>query len=307
MTGGRHHVDRRCIGAATATAIALAFAFGLASCVDAASEDELGTTHFVSGAAITNADYLPMPDTGSPGADGTGPVAPPAGAAGTSAGTMPAAPTNSGMAGASGQGALAGTGAGTGAGAGAAGNGSAGTGTAGSGTAGSGAAGSATGGPATPPTSGGTLTIEFTSVNQGGRYSPRNVGAVWIENSAGMFVKTVERWAGIRANHLTHWASVSGGWPTAFFGGGGTSADQMDAISRATLRAHEKHMLSWSLKGVDGAVVPDGTYKVGIEVTEDNFVPGAWKAVEFQKGGEAQTVMAPDAPPYSGLIIKYQP
>ena len=49
----------------------------------------------------------------------------------------------------------------------------------------------------------------------------------------------------------------------------------MDAISRATLRRHEKHMLTWDMKDLMGQVVPDGKYKVGIEVTEDNRVPGS--------------------------------
>jgi hypothetical protein len=51
----------------------------------------------------------------------------------------------------------------------------------------------------------GVLTLDFTTVNQRGRYAPQNVGAVWIETDAGMFVKTLERWGQIRANHLTRW------------------------------------------------------------------------------------------------------
>jgi hypothetical protein len=161
------------------------------------------------------------------------------------------------------------------------------------------------GAPAAPGGSTGTLTIDFKSVNQGGRYAPRNVGAVWIETSSGMFVKTLERWAGIRANHLTRWAMASGGWGSIF--GGGNTADQMDAVSRATLRAHEAHRLTWDLQDAGGKLVPDGSYNVVIEVTEDNFVAGAFAAVAFQKGPAPQMVMAPDKAPYSGLVIRYQP
>ena len=118
-------------------------------------------------------------------------------------------------------------------------------------------------------------------------------------------MKTIERWAGIRANHLTRWAQASGGWGS-FFGGGNT-ADRMDAISRATLSRHEAHMMTWDMKDLMDQVVPDGKYKVGIEVTEDNRVPGANALIEFDKGPAGSMVMPPDQEPFSGLVIQYQP
>jgi len=33
--------------------------------------------------------------------------------------------------------------------------------------------------------------VRFTSVGHGGRYQPRNIGAVWIETASGEFVKTI--------------------------------------------------------------------------------------------------------------------
>lgn len=272
---------------------------GLAGCVEGAPKDRLGQTTFTAsanGIGTGSAFAPPAQPTGAAGeSSATGPVNEPMGeagsaappppmAAGASAAGMSGGPVSSGNAGMNAIVPRGGAG-----------------GAAGSGAAGMGSAGSAS--PTGP--SAGTLTITFTSVNQGGRYQPRNVGAVWIETGSGMFVKTIERWAGIRANHLTRWAQASGGWGS-FFGGGNT-ADKMDAISRATLARHEKHMLTWDMKDLMNQTVPDGKYKVGIEVTEDNFVPGANVLIEFEKGPAPVTVMPPDQKPYSGLVISYQP
>ena len=279
-------------------AVTLPYA-ALAGCVDGAPKPELGAARFntgtraLGGSAVAPRDEGPVSTAGSSSL----PAQPEAaGASGGAAGAAPAA-----NAGGSGGNGTAPTLGGSG--------GMAGRATQNAGGAGQDGAAGRMGGAgmesSAAPVSAGTLTIAFTSVNQGGRYAPRNVGAVWIETSAGMFVKTIERWAGIRANHLTRWAQASGGWG-GFFGGGNT-ADRMDAISRATLARHEKHMLTWDMKDLQGQIVADGKYKVGIEVTEDNFTPGANTLVEFDKGAAAQTVMPPDREPYSGLIITYQP
>ena len=164
----------------------------------------------------------------------------------------------------------------------------------------------AAGGPAVPPTGGGKLSVTFKTVAVGGRYAPRNVGAVWIETASGMFVKTLERWAGIRVVHLTRWTMASGGWGSRF-DGGGNAADMMDAVSRATLRSHEMHQLMWDMQDASGKPVPDGKYNLMIEVADDNFSASTASSVAFDKGPSPATVMAPDKAPYSGLSINYQP
>ncbi|HKU43148.1 MAG TPA: DUF2271 domain-containing protein, partial [Polyangiales bacterium] len=178
---------------------------------------------------------------------------------------------------------------------------------------GSTAVGGLAGMPAVAPTAGaaapsggpGKLSVAFKSVSLGGRYAPRNVGAVWIETSSGMFVKTLERWAGIRGVHLTRWTMASGGWGSLF--GGGNTADMMDAVSRATLRNHEMHQVMWDMQDASGKTVPDGKYNVMIEVADDNFAASASGSTAFEKGPAPQTVMAPDKSPYAGLVVTYQP
>ena len=78
-------------------------------------------------------------------------------------------------------------------------------------------------------------------------------------------------------------------------------------LSALTASIAERGLLHPIVVRPDGQLVPDGTYKVVIEVPEDEIRPGAWAAVEFTKGAAPQTVMAPNMPPFTGLVIKYQP
>ena len=149
------------------------------------------------------------------------------------------------------------------------------------------------------------LTIDFKSVSLGGQYSPRNVGAVWVETGSGTFVKTLERWAGIRVNHLSRWNTASGGWGGIF--GGGNTADMMDAVSRATLRSHEMHRATWNMKDSKGQVIPDGMYNVVVELADDGRRASMFGTVAFMKGSAPQMVTAPDKAPWSGLTLNYQP
>lgn len=293
-----------------------------AACVEPQPDNHIGTAAFTQGSSALDSDYDGQSQAGAmalpPASSGSTMAAPPTAgssvppsAGGPPIGTTPATTPMAGVNGAGNGGMAGGTmmsagGGGAGSGGASAGNagnaGSAGS-TAGGSTA-AGAGGSAGEG-TSAGASAGTLKITFTTVNQSGRYAPANVGAVWIETGAGKFVKTIKRWAGIRAGHLTKWAAVSGGWPSLFRAG--NAADQMDAISAATLRTHGMQDLSWDMKDLMGAVVPDGPYKVGIEVTEDNRVPGANVAIEFTKGPMPHMVKPADAKPYSGLTISYQP
>lgn len=282
----------------------LAIGLVAVACVEAAKpEDPLGVAQFVASGTPESRDYAPSAPVGAAAArTGAGPMNPSAPAAvGGSAGQSSALPTSQSSAGTPAvmRPGPSATGSGVA-------NGSAGasaTSTAGAPAPINGAAGA----PATAgtPAAAGTLTIDFKSVTQRGNYAPRNVGAVWIETGSGMFVKTLERWAGIRANHLTAWNAASGGWGSIF--GGGNTADMMDAVSRATLRSHEMHHVMWNMKDAMGKVVADGMYEVVVECTENNFGSGANASVMFVKGPTPQMITAPDKPPFSGFSLNYQP
>ncbi|MET0386420.1 MAG: DUF2271 domain-containing protein [Polyangiales bacterium] len=295
-----------------APGVCLGFGLVVASCVSAQPQDPLGSSTFVA-SAQTQSDYVARLPAGSGAAAASG--GPAAGQTGTvgSPVAMPVQPgamTGPVVAGARASGAIAAGAAGiqgsSGAPPAAGTRGVAGMPAAGSGmTAGMTGATAGAAGSAMPSTAAGTLTLDFTTVDLDGQYAPRNIGAVWIETASGTFVKTLERWAGIRANHLTTWAMASGGWGSIF--GGGNTADQMDAVSRATLRTHGAHHVTWNMKDVSGTLVADGAYNVMIEVTDDERRPSRVAMIAFAKGQDAQQVTAPDMPPYTSLTLSYQP
>lgn len=165
----------------------------------------------------------------------------------------------------------------------------------------------------TPPPTGestgpaqGVLRVSFTSVDMRGRYSPRNCGAVWIETGAGKFVKTIERWCGIRAYYLKRWTAASSGWGSSRRGGAPTMMvpDQVDAVSAATLRMHVAHESTWKTQNVQGEIVADGDYKLVIEVSD-----GEAETIEvpFKKASEPVQMKPADAEPVTGLMLDYQP
>jgi hypothetical protein len=273
---------------------------GAFGCVDGTPEPDTGGATFFQGAPLTPGavnDYTqtaaqPIDTAPAPGATST-PVTPAA---------TPVMPTTPSMAAGSG-GVLppidtAGTGASV-AGAGGAG----GTTPAIGGSGGAGMAGSA----APPPVTSsgpGTLSVSVTSASVGGRYAPRNVGAIWIETGSGEFVKTIERWVAIRTSDLRAWNQRTGGWGFSFFGTS-SSPDAVDCVTAATLTNHRAHSPTWAMKDVDGMVVPDGPYKVVLEVGDGS---NAVTELMFTKGPMAQTVMAPaGGRGYSSFSVTYTP
>jgi hypothetical protein len=276
----------------------------LCGCVESQPEDVPGNVTFVAGLPRTSPDYTAASNvtidpqgTGATSLDpggqlataGTGSPVPPFGAAGVAA---PPPVSSAGM---------GSTAAGTGAGpidtAGAPAAAGTGVGSAGSGEVGAGP-------DPMPSDTPGTLTVSITTVAAGGRYRPRNYGAVWIETASGQFVKTIERWAGIHVGDLRRWNQASGGWGFSFFGTT-SSPDQVDAVSAATARSHVAHSSTWVGKDVMGTLVPDGQYKVVFELADGTTASGE---VMFTKGPMPQTASAPPSSTgYSSFTVTYTP
>jgi hypothetical protein len=142
------------------------------------------------------------------------------------------------------------------------------------------------------------MTVTFTTTLIGEHWQPENVGAVWIENASGTYIKTLERWAAIRSRSLYQWAdhACATSWP------------EMDALSRATLPDHSsQHSVTWDGRDFMGKVVPDGAYKLFIEVTETETNYGPLGVIDFQKNATASMVQPPDTPPFAGLTLMYMP
>lgn len=133
--------------------------------------------------------------------------------------------------------------------------------------------------------SSGSLAIEYSTQTYEGRYAPKNCTAVWIETTAGAYVATLEVTAALHRAGLVYWQDH-----------GCIEKLGPDAVTSETLRTHEKlHELEWSGLDFEGKAVPDGTYKLFIEVTETDKEPGELNTFEITKGPMPYTMELPVA------------
>ena len=107
----------------------------------------------------------------------------------------------------------------------------------------------------------GSVTLEFETTSYGGYYSPANSGVVWVESEKGDFIRTLNVWAMPQRRHLIAWMQKSEGNDT-------------DALTGASLLAHESHQVIWDCTDMKGKLVKDGTYHIKAEFTEDNSSMG---------------------------------
>jgi hypothetical protein len=134
------------------------------------------------------------------------------------------------------------------------------------------------------------LMFNFTTEPVGGRYKPKNIGAVWISDSSGKLIKSLEVWAFLRLRYLTKYASVRG-------------AARPDVTASATLPNHTKpHMASWDLKDTTGATVPPGKYTLNAELT-DQDATGKSMSVDFDLSAGALTLMPPNSTGFTQMQL----
>lgn len=134
------------------------------------------------------------------------------------------------------------------------------------------------------------LHVRVRTTAVGGRYAPRNVGAIWIETASGAFVKTLERWGKTRAKYLVRWNAASGG-------------NVVDAITSATLSSHITHDREWDLTNKTECEIPTGNYRVVIEHTDRNGA-GVTFEIPFAKDQTAVTVMPADVTNFHDMLIE---
>ena len=118
----------------------------------------------------------------------------------------------------------------------------------------------------------GTLTFNFTTLTQS---NTKCVMAVWIENSAGLFIKTKIRYLGNgTTDHLPVYGVKSGGSASDAMSGNIVDATTgATRTSSTTPVAWGPKSLSWNGTNVSGAVVADGVYKVWVEVSWNDGDP----------------------------------
>jgi hypothetical protein len=135
-----------------------------------------------------------------------------------------------------------------------------------------------------------SLHVRVRTTTLNGRYSPRNVGAIWIETASGAFVKTVERWGGTRARYLTRFNTSSAG-------------NLVDAVTSATLSNHTTHDRVWNLTNLMKCEVPSGAYRVVVELTDRNSA-GATLELPFTKAQAPVTLMPTETANFHDLLLE---
>jgi len=133
------------------------------------------------------------------------------------------------------------------------------------------------------------LQIRVRTSAVGGRFAPRNVGAIWIESSGGTFVKTVARWGKARAKWLLRFNASS-------------HEDVTDAITGATLISHTTHDVTWNLTDLRQCEVPVGDYQVVMEHTDRNG-SGVSLAVPFHKDQATLLLTPPETTFFHDIVL----
>lgn len=144
----------------------------------------------------------------------------------------------------------------------------------------------------------------------------KNILAIWIENSAGVFIKTRNKYALKEVDHLPTWAVKSGG---ILSNSSGVNSNITDATTGATLSgvsvanpspAYGTRTIVWDGKNVSGAAngvtVPDGDYTVWIESSwVDSGVNnhGTIASFLFHKGPTAQHLTPVSPVTYFNTVI----
>ena len=170
-----------------------------------------------------------------------------------------------------------------------------------------GAAGAGT--PAGPPGTAGSaapgaggratqLTLDFTTENRLGKYSPRNGGVAWVADAQGRWVHTLELWITAGDSVALEDYTMAGGPLYAYAGQPaiavlGTVQAPPDVITSATRSTPGSHTgETWNLEDANGVEVADGNYEVVIEVAEQ--IPAYVYRYPFAKSGQPIQLTFPD-------------
>lgn len=137
------------------------------------------------------------------------------------------------------------------------------------------------------------VTVDVTTASAGGRYSPRNVGAIWITDANDQYVKTLRIWGLRRRGWLENWYLSSG-------------EDTTDAITGATATTHGTRSATWNCTRFDQKPAGPGSYQVNFEFTDYNGT-GPTRAVSFERGATAATVTAPDNANFKAIRVQVTP
>jgi hypothetical protein len=145
---------------------------------------------------------------------------------------------------------------------------------------------------------GGSLTINAnTAQTPNAVYAPNNVLAIWVEDSTGAFVKTLYRASATYTLRLVAWSAIA-------------PAADVDGLSGASRTAMAPVTATWNMTNKAGAVVPDGTYTIRMELSDSNATQeGQNNQGEFTviKGPSPQSQTALTSGGFTNVSLNYTP
>lgn len=148
-----------------------------------------------------------------------------------------------------------------------------------------------------PEPQGAQLKVTYTTTTQAGVFAPRNVVAVWIEDAAGTFVKTIDRHSDIRTQHLVAWRAAAG-------------AGDTDGVSGASRLDHALPVTKTNKLRKNQVEIPDGTYTIRMESSEVNAVAANENnqgEFTFTKGAVADTQTGLSNGGFTNVTIEFTP
>lgn len=133
-------------------------------------------------------------------------------------------------------------------------------------------------------------TVSLTTVSYGGEFAPKSCFAMWVTDTAGHYIRTINYQGNNYAMYLTHCNTAAAD---------SDSAQLDDGVSGVSLNVHNWEYAApsttmkripfvWDCTDQEGNLVPNGTYFVNVEFTEDNDT-GKFMQFAFEKGDDDVT------------------
>lgn len=144
----------------------------------------------------------------------------------------------------------------------------------------------------------GELSVSVSTSSTGGNYAPRNILAIWIEDSEGNFIKTLLAYADRRMTHLNKWQASTNAIGSEF--------NTTDAITGATKSSHTTRICGWNGTDYNGTIVSDGSYTVWMELTDKNST-GNFSSFPFTKNENPNSQTPSNKPSFSSISIEWNP
>jgi len=144
----------------------------------------------------------------------------------------------------------------------------------------------------------GSLSVSVTTQTYNGHYAPANCVAIWVEDNSGNFVKTLLVYAERYKTHLNTWqASTTNA---------GSAYNSTDALTGASPKSHGTRTCTWDGTDFDEDEMADGTYKLWMEMTEDNAT-GKYKSISFTKGSSTDVQSMSSVSGFSAASLTWTP